>query len=538
MSALSADIIVVGGGSAGAAMAGRLAEREGLSVLLLEAGRSDRHPFTRIPAANVGAVQNPAFDWCLQAEPDPSINNRVETWAAAKVLGGGSAINGMMFIRGNAWDYDHWAELGADGWDYRSVLPFFKRMETNEGGEDSYRGGSGPLRVSEGRAPYGVTQDWIDAAMQAGIPRSPDLNGERGDGVDRVQVSQHRGWRHSSATAYIHPAARRSNLRVELHARVLRILFEGKQAVGVEYKRDGTVQRAMARRGVVISSGTVNSARLLLTSGVGPAADLAALGVPVVHDLPGVGGNLQDHVGAHLAARVGMSTLNVETKGLAGIRHAANFFLRGRGALTTAIGHAQAFVATRDGLPAPNIQLIFLPLAFGHDAAGRIQLLDVPAVSTMVGVMRPKSRGRVSLRSADPYAAPVIRHRLLGDPDDLDQLVEGMTEARRIFAQPAFARHVLGEIAPGVDRSDDATLRAYLRDSAVSMYHPVGTCRMGREADAVVDPQLAVHGVDRLWVADASIMPSLPSGNTNATAIMIGDKGAHHVLSRLHNDGV
>jgi len=537
MSEFIADVIVVGGGSAGCAMAGRLSEQEGLSVMLLEAGRSDRHPFTRIPAASVAAVQNPGFDWCMQAEPDPSINHRVETWAAAKVLGGGSAINGMMFIRGHQWDYDHWAELGATGWNYASVLPFFKRMETNEAGGDAFRGDSGPLHIAENRAEYTITADWIRAAIQAGIARSPDLNGERAEGVDRVQVSQHKGWRHSSAAAYIHPNRRRRNLRVELHARVLHLVLNDRHVVGVDFERAGRIHRALARKGVVVASGTVNSARLLMLSGIGPAAHLQSLGITSQLDLPGVGSNLQDHVGAHLVAGVNSSTLNVETKGLAGLKHTLRFFLRGKGALTTAIGHAQAFVSTRPNLPAPNIQLSFLPLAFGLDAQGRIRLLDEPAISTMVAVMRPKSRGEVRLRSADPYENPIIRHQLLGNPDDVAQMAEGFALARKILQQPAFAAHLRAEIAPGAAMTG-AALRACLPDRAISMYHAVGTCRMGHgkknDQTSVVSPDLQVHGMANLWVADASIMPTLPAGNTNATAIMIGDKGAEHVLKSIH----
>jgi len=531
MADFEADIIVVGGGSAGAAMAGRLAESGRYSVLLLEAGRSDRHPFTRIPAANIHAVQNPEFDWCMKAEPDPSIGNRSETWSAAKVLGGGSSINGMMFIRGHAWDYDRWAELGATGWDYKSVLPFFKRMETNEAGGDDFRGDRGPLRVSENRANYPITQSWIEAVQEAGIARCADLNGRTCSGVDRVQVSQHKGWRHSSARAYLRSPPR--NLRIELKARALRIEFEGKTARAVRFERDGSEHSARARCGIVVSCGTVNSARLLLLSGIGPAADLRGLGIAPVLDLPGVGRNLQDHVGAHLSHRVRGTTLNVETKGLRALRHALNFFGRGRGALTTSIGHAQAFVRTRPDLPAPNIQLIFAPFAFEHDEQGRIQLLGEPAAGTMIAVQRPKSRGTVTLRSADPMDNPIIRHQLLGDEGDLDELIEGFAMAREIMTQPAMAQHVIDEAAPGAAVSSREALTGYIRDAAISMYHPVGTCRIGIGEDCVVGPSLAVRGVQRLWVADASVMPTIPSGNTNATSIMIGDKGASHVLSDL-----
>jgi len=530
------DLIVVGGGSAGCAMAGRLAERGDISVLLIEAGRSDKHLFTRLPAANVNAVLNPAFDWCFKVEPDESINGRAETWPAARVLGGGSAINGMMYIRGHRWDYDNWAELGATGWDYESVLPYFRRLERNERGEDAYRGGGGPLSVSEGRAGYPITDAWIEAATQAGIKRSPDLNGAEAEGVDYVQVSQRRGMRHSSATAYIWPNIRRRNLSLELNTQVQRVLFEGRRATGVLVRGpDGRSRAIHARAGVVISSGTINSPRLLMLSGVGDARELSALGIAPVHHLPGVGRNLQDHVGTHLVNDVDTTTLNSEVAGLGVVRHVARFLASRRGALTTAIGHAQAFVATREGLPAPNVQLIFAPFAFDYGEDCRIRLRNVPSVSTAVAIMRPKSRGTITLASPDPDIAPVIRHQLLGDPDDVEQMVEGIEMARRIIAQPATARFIRGEVRPQSAPGDRDALRAYVRGFSSSFYHQVGTCRMGVDDLAVVDPDLKVHGIDGLWVADASVIPSLSAGNTNATAIMIGDKGSDHVIRATRN---
>jgi choline dehydrogenase len=535
MDQIEADIIVIGAGSAGSAMAGRLSEDGRLSVLVLEAGRSDKHPFTRVPAMNVFAVLNPQFDWCYKAEPDPSIGGRSDVWAAGKVLGGGSAINGMIFIRGHAHDYDRWAAEGASGWDYASVLPYFKRLETNERGGDAHRGNQGPQSVSEVRAVYPLTRDWVAAAVEAGIPRSPDLNGAKAEGVDLVQVSQRDGWRHSSAAAYLRPAAKRSNLRVELGAMVTRILIEDGRATGVAFEQSGVARRAMGKFGVVLSGGTINSARLLLLSGIGPAAELPALGIDVIRDLPGVGRNLQEQVGTHVSVAVDQRTLNIDVGPLRGLAHLANLLSRGRGALTTPIGHAQAFVATRPGLPAPNIQLIFAPLAFAPDEQGRIQLLKESSASTMVGVMRPKSRGSVTLRSPDVKAPPVIRHQLLGNDDDLEQLSEGIAEARRIFAQPSFARHISREIKPGPTIVERDALRAHIRQTAIPMYHPVGTCRIGTDAMSVADPNLRVRGIDHLWIADASVMPSIPSGNTNATSIMIGDKGADHVRAALSN---
>ncbi|NML12843.1 glucose-methanol-choline oxidoreductase [Sphingobium sp. AR-3-1] len=528
------DIIVVGGGSAGSAMTGRLAEA-GLSVTLVEAGKTDRHMRSRIPALTSAIVQNPAYDWCYQAEPDPSLGGRADIWPAGRMLGGGSALNGMMFIRGHRWDYDEWARLGAAGWDYESVLPYFRRMEDNERGADAWRGTGGPIAVSEGRARYPITDQWIVAAQAAGIPRSLDLNGQSAEGVDYVQVSQRNGTRCSAARGYLHERRGGKAPTILLEAQLLRIRIEEGRAVGIDYWQDGVEKTLRARHGVVLSAGAMNTPRLLMLSGIGPADHLRAHGIEVLCDRPGVGGNLQDHVGTHVVNEVDAATLNSDAQGLRGAWQVLRYALSRRGALTTAIGHAQAFVKSRPELPAPNLQISFAAFAFDFDEQGRLMLRKTPSVSTLVGLMRPSHRGRISLRSADPFAPPKIEHRQLGSEDDIDQIVEGIGIARSILNETPIAAHIKSELRPGAALTDPDQLRGYVRMASIPLYHPVGTARMGArdDAQAVVDADLAVIGIKGLWVADASVMPSLPAGNTNATAIMIGDKGADHVLRTM-----
>ncbi len=526
------DLIVVGGGSAGCAMAARLAESGRVRVLLLEAGKSDATLRSKVPALMSSMVQNPDFDWRYRAEPDASIGGRADVWPAGRRLGGGSTINGMMFVRGHAWDYDQWQELGARGWSHADVLPFFRRMEANERGGDAWRGDRGPQGVSEIRARWPITDAWIEAAQQAGIQRSPDLNGERAEGVDHAQASQKNGLRHSTASAYLRGPRRPRGLDVELQAQATRLIIENGRAVGVEYLQRGNPRSARAARGVIVCCGTIGSARLLLLSGLGPATELAALGIPVVADLPGVGRNLQEHVGTHIIHEVNTTTMNSAVRGLGGLNQLLQFIVRRRGALTTPIGHAQAFVKSRPGLPAPNLQIAFAPFAFDLDARSRLVLREKPSISQAIFLVRPKARGSLALRSANALDPPLIRHQLYADDDDLRQVAEGIDIARKIVCQPALASFVTAESRPGPEATGEALL-GYCRMAAIPGFHPVGTCRMGSDAAAVVDPDLGVRGVAGLWVADASVFPRITAGNTNATCIMIGDKGAAHVLKSL-----
>ncbi len=527
------DLIVIGGGSAGAACAARLAQG-GKRVLLVEAGKSDGDIRSKVPALMSGIVHTPEFDWMYSAEPDPSVGGRPDVWPAAKRLGGGSAINGMMFVRGHKWDYDHWAELGAVGWDYASVLPYFRRMEDNERGADQWRGTGGPMAVSEVRSRYPITEEWIEAVQQAGYPRSVDLNGESAEGVDHIQLSQRRGLRHSTAAGYLR--RKPSGLDILLEAQVLRIESAGGCAIGVTIRRGGEVSTLRAREGVVLCAGALNTPRLLMLSGIGPEKELHHHGIEVVCHLPGVGGNLQEHPGVHLVDEVDVRTLNDDSRGYSGVKQVLALAIARSGALTTGIGHAQAFVKSREGLPAPNLQLAFSAFAFDVTDKGNLALRKESSVSTFVALMRPKSRGRITLRSADPDAPPKIEHLLLGDNDDVQQLVDGLEIARRIMAQPAIAKHVKSEVRPGADFAHRDSLAHYVRAASIPMFHPVGTAKMGAADDpeAVVGPDCRVRGLSGLWVADASIMPTIPQGNTNATAIMIGERASDLILGALH----
>jgi choline dehydrogenase len=526
------DLIVVGGGSAGIACAARLAEG-GLRVLLVEAGKDHHDPRLAIPALMSALVHKPDFDWCYTAEPDPSVGGRPDVWPAGKRLGGGSSINGMMFVRGHRWDYDHWAELGATGWDYASVLPYFRRLEDNERGADAWRGQGGPIAVSEVRSRYAVTDEWIEAAEQAGIPRSPDLNGEVAEGVDLIQLSQRNGLRASTAAGYLRNKP--ANLEVLTEAQVLKLEIADGRATGVTLRRGGEVRTLAARHGVVLSAGALNTPRLLMLSGLGPAAHLQEHGIAVVRDLPGVGENLQEHPGVHLVNAVSARTLNDDARGLSGVRQLLALAFARSGALTTGIGHAQAFVRSREGLPAPNLQLAFSAFAFEITPKGNLALAKRAAVSTFVALTRPGARGRISLRSNDPDSPPRIEHRLLGDDDDAAQLVEGLEIARRIMAQPAIAAHVTSEIRPGAAADSGEALTGYVRALTIPMFHPVGTAKIGGPDDAmaVVGPDCRLRGIAGLWVADASIMPTIPQGNTNATAIMIGERASDLVLAAV-----
>jgi len=523
--AMRADYVVVGAGSAGCTVAARLSET-GASVILLEAGPSDWHPMIHIPAGMRSLIRNPLVNWNYTTEPEPGTGDRRMDWPRGRTLGGSSSINGMLYVRGAPADFDGWAQMGCRGWSWDDVLPYFRKSEHYvQGGDPELRGRGGPLKVEDYRTILPLTHRFVEAAQQAGFRFNPDLNGRQRDGVGYSQMTRRGRLRGSTAQTYLREARRRPNLRIETDAQGGRLLFDGRRCVGVTFQRGGNLTEVRAGREVIVSGGAVNSPHILQISGIGPAAHLQALGIPVVHDLPGVGANLIDHYVIRVVHRVkGTPTVNEIARWPRVLPEIVRFALTGRGALTFGVTTAQVFCDSREGLASPDLQLLFTPgsthpLKFG-------QLDERPGMSCVVCVVKPDSRGTIMAASADPFARPAIKPNYLSTRTDELALLSGTRHVRRIFASPALQQHSAGEIQPGPDLQSDADLLAYARRAGNTLYHPVGTCRMGEDPRAVVDSRLRVHGIEGLRVIDASVMPTLTTGNTNAPTIMIGEKGA------------
>jgi len=538
------DYLVVGAGSAGCALAGRLADSGGESIALLEAGWHDHHVLVRTPAAGSVFPQRASVrNYGYQTTPQDALAGRRAHQPGGRGLGGSSLISAMVYTRGRPADYDDWADSGCDGWSWDDVLPYFRRAECNARvaghDDDPLHGGTGPLHVSDLRSPNPFGQHFIDAAQRAGILRNDDFNGEEQEGVGWYQVTQHNGERWNAARAYLHGGNARNracnggrgHLHVLTGTRALRILFEKRRAVGVIVWRDGRQVELRARREVIVSAGAIGSPQLLMASGVGPIAHLAELGIPVVHDLPGVGANLQDHVDIGVHRRVSASELFGLSLGSAFrlIAECLRYRRERMGMMTSNLAEAGAFVRSRAGLPEPDLQLRFV-VGLVDEATARIRFGH--GYACHASVLRPRSRGVVRLASPDMRDAPSIDPRYLSDPQDMEDLLSGLQIVRRILAQAplaAFGGHELNSGQLRLDGSDDDAARAWIREHAGSGCHPVGTCRMGMDAMAVVDPQLRVRGVEGLRVVDASIMPTLIGGDTAAPAIMIGER-AHDLI--------
>ena len=526
---MQADYVIVGAGSAGCVLANRLSA-SGAQVVLLEAGPRDLHPWIHIPAGVLKLLYNPLVNWMYASEPDTKTANRAILWPRGRVLGGTSSINGMLFVRGNPADYDAWAQMGCRGWTYDECLPHFKSMERYAPGDDAYRGKDGPLKIEDYRTTLPLTHRFVEAAQQAGHGLVKDLSGLKpADGVGYSQMSRNGRFRGSTAQTFLRQARGRPNLRILTDALALRLVVDGKRCTGVEIDRRGLRETVTARREVIVSSGSVNSPHLLQVSGIGPAAHLKSIGVEVVHDLPGVGANLSDHYATRISHRIKNAvSINELARGAKLVGEVAKFVVTGRGALTFGVSSAQCFARSREGVEAPDIQLLFSPASYDPTKFGELE--RQPGATIAVSIARPRSRGTIMATSPDPFGRPVINPNYLGDPDDVRVALAGVALARAIFAQPAFAQNSGGEITPGPQVLSETALTDYIRATGTTIYHPVGTCKMGVDAAAVVDPRLRVHGLTGLRVIDASIMPAVTTGNTNAPTIMIAEKGASMVL--------
>jgi choline dehydrogenase len=522
---MEADYVVVGAGSAGCVVAARLSET-GAKVTLLEAGPRDTLPWIHIPAGMLKLLYHPVVNWNYSAAGTEGSAGRRIHWPRGKTLGGSSSINGMLYVRGNPADFDGWAQMGCRGWSFDDVLPFFRKSEDyQQGGDPEIRGHGGPLKVEDYRTILPLTHRFVEGAQQAGYTYSKDLNGRVQEGVGYSQMTRKGKWRGSTAQTFLKEARGRSNLRVETNALALQLLFDDRRCIGVSFRHHDEVKEIRAAREVILCGGSINSPHLLQISGVGPAAHLKAIGVPVVHDLPGVGANLQDHYVARVSHRVkGSISINKLARGLRLTREVARFLLEGRGALTFGVTTAQVFCRSSPEKASPDLQLLFTPASYDPTKFGELERED--GMTVAVCPVRPDSRGTIMARNADPAAAPVITPNYLSDSGDARVLLAGMRFTREIFAAPAIAQHSVDETLPGPDVRTDDGLIDYARRFGNTIYHPVGTCRMGQGPSAVVDERLRVHGITGLRVTDASIMPTLTTGNTNAPTIMIGEKGA------------
>ena len=529
----AADYIIVGAGSAGCVLADRLSADGAHRVILLEYGGSDRSVFIQMPAALAYPMNTKRWNWGYESEPEPHLNNRRLNCPRGKGLGGSSSINGLVYVRGNALDFERWKEdEGATGWGYADVLPYFKRAEGRAEGGDTYRGGDGPLSTSYGPLDNPLHQAWLDAAQQAGYSLTEDYNGYAQEGFGRMDMTVRNGTRCSAAKAYLYEARKRPNLKVIEKALVTRILFDGTRAIGVEYARAGQLHQLHAAREVILSGGPINSVQLLKLSGIGPAEELKAHGIDVRADRPGVGANLQDHLEFYFQMACTQPITLYGKANLLGKAMVGAQWLFGRSGLGASNQFESCgFIRSRAGIKYPDIQYHFFPMAINYDGSS---LATEHGFQAHVGPMRSKSRGTVTLKSADPHDKPKIVFNYMSHPDDWTEMRACVRLTREIFQQPAFAPFRGREIQPGADCVTDAQIDAFIAEHVESALHPSCTCKMGSPRDpmAVVDPELRVIGVQGLRVVDSGVMPSITTGNLNAPTIMIGEKAADHILGK------
>lgn len=530
------DYIIVGAGSAGCVLANRLTADPSIRVLLLEAGGKDTSPLIHIPVGYAETLKDPKVNWLYQTEADPGTNGRQHVWPRGKVLGGSSSINGLLYIRGQRRDYDIWRQLGCEGWGWDDCAPYFLKSQNQErAGLDGHATG-GPLNVSDVTQKHPVSDAVIQAGVEIGIPRNDDPNGENQEGIGYYQLTVKNGMRCSAAVAYLHPIKHRPNLTIRTHALAHHVIFNGKRAIGVQFSVDGDLLVAKASHEVILSGGAINSPQLLQLSGIGPADLLRRHGIEVKVDLPGVGQNLRDHyvVGMRYRLKPGVKSVNEMTKGLTFVGEVLKFLFQRKGLLTLSAAHIAAFVKTRPELETPDVQYHILPATMDQKKLfdeQKMVLEDRPGLTIAPCQLRPESTGRIEIKSADPSQHAGIWPNYLADSLDQQTIVEGLKIGRRMAQAPALAGLIEAEMEPGSAVVSDEALLAYARETGSTIYHPVGTAKMGRDAMAVVDPSLKVIGVDGLRVVDASIMPRLISGNTNAPTIMIAEKASDMILA-------
>lgn len=522
---LEADYIVVGAGSAGCVLANRLSENPSNKVILLEAGGRDINPWIHVPVGYFKTMHNPSVDWCFKTEPDPGLNGRALDWPRGKVLGGSSSLNGLLYVRGQHEDYDRWRQMGNIGWAWEDVLPLFKRSEDQERGADEFHGSGGPLSVSNMRLQRPICDAWVAAAQNCGYEFNSDYNGATQEGVGYFQLTTRKGRRCSSAVAFLNPARKRENLQIITKARTKRVLIENGRATGVVYEdRSGQEVTVKARAEIVLSSGALGSPHILMHSGIGEADQLKQHGLDVQIDSPNVGKNLQDHLQARLVFKCNEPTLNDEVRSLFDqARIGLKYILFRSGPMTMAASLATGFLKTRPELATPDIQFHIQPWSADSPGEG---VHPFSAFTASVCQLRPESRGEIRLKDSDPFTYPTIHPNYLATETDRQTMIDGVKIARNIARQAPLKEKIAHEFRPTPDVESDEDILNWVRDYSTTIYHPTGTCKMGVEDNAVVDPQLRVKGVEGLRVADCSIMPEIVSGNTNAPAIMIGEKAS------------